>query len=71
MNTMQPLAITAEQIGYWSDKAIYIVAIAFVLAGLSFKGSRRRRAEEAQEAAELEAERAADIKRAGPPRFNG
>ena len=68
---MHVLALTAQQIGYWGDKAITIAVVLAVLVFFTFKGTARRRGEDAARAEELEADRAADIYRAGPPRFNG
>ena len=67
---MQWLAVTAEQIGYWTDKLIFVAALAFVL-GIGLLGLGKRRRQDAQRLEDLEADREADLHRSGPPRFNG
>ena len=67
---MQLLAATAEQVGFWGDKLISIVGITFCLiVGGALAGKKRRGNTERIE--QLEAEREADLRHDGPPRFNG
>ena len=67
---MSLLALTAQDIGYWSDKLIMVGGITFCAIYLAVR-SARRGLSTAERMNELDADRAADIHRAGPPRFNG
>jgi hypothetical protein len=67
---MSLLALTAQDIAHWSDKLIMVGGITFCVVYLSIR-SARRGLTIAERMNELDADRAADIHRAGPPRFNG
>ncbi len=67
---MSLLALTAQDIGNWTDKLIMVGGITFCVLYLAIR-SARRGLSTAERMNELEADRAADIHRAGPPRFNG
>ena len=69
---MQLLSMTAEQIGFWGDKMIFVVGIAIVLGVFALVGAAKRsRRANTDRADELNADREADLQRSGPPRFNG
>jgi hypothetical protein len=67
---MTLLALTAQDIGHWMDKLILVGGITFCVLYLAIR-SARRGLSTAERMNELDADRAADIHRAGPPRFNG
>jgi hypothetical protein len=67
---MHLLALIAQDIGYWTDKLIMAGGITFCVVYLAIRSARRGHTT-AERMNELDADRAADIHRAGPPRFNG
>lgn len=68
---MQLLAMTAEQIGFWGDKLISVLAVTLVLIGCGLVASKRRQVT-TEQLEDLDAERKANLHKAdGPPRFNG
>ncbi|MEA2711893.1 MAG: hypothetical protein QOF78_4494 [Phycisphaerales bacterium] len=67
---MYLIAVTAQQIGFWADKLLIVIGLALAMTVCGFAAGKKRRATSVH-LDELEADRNADIKRAGPPRFNG
>ena len=67
---MTLLALTAHDFGYWTDKLIVVAGITFCVVYLAIRSANKHRTT-AEKMNELDADRAADIRRAGPPRFNG
>jgi hypothetical protein len=67
---MTLLALAAHDLAHWMDKLIMLAGIAFCSIYLGVRSANRDRTT-AERMNELDADRAADIHRAGPPRFNG